>query len=128
MDLISCIHSQEEVSIISLRLSSPLSPEWKTHSTGVVKTKITNEKQNLQARNNQNKVICQNNLIVFDRISGEGLIQSQLLPLLFLFFSLQHLELPRILVFVVQAVHGAEAQLPRLLVFVVQAVDGGEAQ
>lgn len=45
-----------------------------------------------------------------------------------IFGSLQHLELPGVLVFVVQTVHGGEAQFPGLLVFVVQAVHRSEPQ
>lgn len=41
---------------------------------------------------------------------------------------LEDLELPGVLVFVVQAVHCGEAQFPGLLVLVVQAVNRGEAQ
>ena len=46
----------------------------------------------------------------------------------FLLFSLEDLELPGVLVLVVQAVHCGEAQFPGLLVLVVQAVNRGEAQ
>lgn len=41
---------------------------------------------------------------------------------------LENLELPGVLVLVIQAIHCGEAQLPGLLVLVVQAVDRGEAQ
>lgn len=41
---------------------------------------------------------------------------------------LEDLELPGVLVLVVQAVHCGEAQFPGLLVLVVQAVNRGEAQ
>lgn len=46
----------------------------------------------------------------------------------FFFHYLQHLELPGVLVFVVQTVSGIEIELPGSLVLVVQTVDSSEAQ
>lgn len=60
-------------------------------------------------------------------IKSSGLAASHFLLCLSWTF-LEDLELPGVLVLVVQAVHWGKAQLPGLLVFVVQAVNGGEAQ
>lgn len=53
---------------------------------------------------------------------------SPSLPAALGFVFLQHLELPGVLVFVVQTVSGIKIELPGSLVLVVQTVDSSKAQ